>query len=283
MADPGGLGGDVDLFGKVDLFRLGQHQVVSGKLDFDDMRAQQGRDLRAICGDVNGRFAIFGDGFAARVGPDDRGNAFGGSLLAHGGNFFEHVQCVVGTRINGKADGRTPKAQGVVDSSGYRLVFARCFRHQAVGRVDFQNGRDLPCERIRPRLQHPQRGGIGVQPGINRQLVMVMRIIRGGVGGKAARGTMLEALIDRQDDQLASARQIAFHHHAAQICLYAGRFALVIAEDFLDGRCRAHMGVPCKGIAVSLRLVVPLPSGNIGCANGLQITGVSGVVSTAGP
>ena len=54
---------------------------------------------------------------------------------------------------------------------------------------------------------------------------------------------MLEALIDRQDDQLARAAQLALHQDAVKIGLHAGIVGLVVAEDFLDGFGRAHAGL----------------------------------------
>jgi hypothetical protein len=51
---------------------------------------------------------------------------------------------------------------------------------------------------------------------------------------------MLEPLIDGQDDHLAGPTQLALHQHAAEVCLHAGGFAFILAEDLLNGLCRAH-------------------------------------------
>src|SRR5438876_5607440 len=49
--------------------------VLGGRLDLDDVRAQLGGDLRGVGDHVDGRLALLADRRAARVGPDNRGQA----------------------------------------------------------------------------------------------------------------------------------------------------------------------------------------------------------------
>src|SRR5690349_10928002 len=72
---------------------------------------------------------------------------------------------------------------------------------------------------------------------------MIVRIIGGRVGRKAARRTVLESLIDRQDHQLAGAAEAALHQDAGEIRLGAGIVALIIGEDFLDCGSELHREV----------------------------------------
>ncbi len=51
---------------------------------------------------------------------------------------------------------------------------------------------------------------------------------------------MLKALIDRQNDHLAGAAQLAVHQHLAQLAFNAWGFAFVFGEDFLDDACGFH-------------------------------------------
>ena len=57
-----------------------------------------------------------------------------------------------------------------------------------------------------------------------------MRVVGGGVGGEAARRAVLEALVDRQDHELAGAAEPALHQDAGEIRLGAGIVALVIGR-----------------------------------------------------
>jgi len=214
--------------------------MVGRELDLDDMRADQRRDLRGIGGDVDGGLAVLADRLAARIGPDHRGDALGGGFLAHLHDLFVHVDLRIRARVDGEADGGAAKAQRIIDAGGDSLVLAAGVRHQAVGAVALQDGRDLAGKGVGAGFQHPQRGGIGVQPGIDGQLVMVMGVIAGGVRGEGAGRAVLEALIDRQDDHLAGAAELAFHQHPAEVALHAGIVALVIRQDLLNDSGRAH-------------------------------------------
>src|SRR3954468_10594589 len=87
-----------------------------------------------------------------------------------------------------------------------------------------------------------ERGGVGVQTGVDRHLVMIMRVIAGGVGREAARRAMLEALVHREDDQLAGTTEAAFHQDAGQIALGTRGVALVVGEDLFDAARDLHDG-----------------------------------------
>ena len=89
-------------------------------------------------------------------------------------------------------------------------------------------------------LEHAERRRIGVEPGLDRELIVVMRVVGRRIGRKAARRAMLEALIDRQDDELSGAAEPALHQDAGEIGLGPGAVALVIVEDLLDSLVNAH-------------------------------------------
>src|SRR3546814_20119538 len=76
---------------------------------------------------------------------------------------------------------------------------------------------------------------VGVEPGINGHLIVVMGIIGRRIGSKASGWPMFEALIDRQDDHLASTTQTAMHQHARQLALHNGIIALILIEHGFDG------------------------------------------------
>ena len=69
---------------------------------------------------------------------------------------------------------------------------------------------------------------------------MIMRIVGGRVDREAARRAVLEALVDRQDDQLAGAAQPALHQDAGEIGLGAGIVAFIFGEDVADDGREGH-------------------------------------------
>ena len=97
----------------------------------------------------------------------------------------------------------------------------------AVGVVALQDGRDLPGEGIGAGGDHAERRGIGVQSGLDGELVVVVRVIGRRVRREAARRAVLEALIDRQDHHLAGAAEFAGGQDAGQVGLGTGIVALV--------------------------------------------------------
>src|SRR5262249_30585761 len=94
-----------------------------------------------------------------------------------------------------------------------------------------------------PRLKHAEHGGIGREPGFDRQLEVIVRIIGRRIDGEAARRTVLESLVDRQDHQPAAAAELAVHQDAGEIVLGAGIVALVPRQNLPDLRRHLH-GAP---------------------------------------
>ena len=73
---------------------------------------------------------------------------------------------------------------------------------------------------------------------------MIMRIVPGGVGRKAARRAVFEALVDGEDQELAGAAQFSFHQYPRQISLCAGIVAFVTGKNFFDFLTDAHVRIP---------------------------------------
>ena len=145
--------------------------------------------------------------------------------------------------IDGEADRRAAEAQRVLDAGGDRLVLVG---GEAVGVVALQDRRDRAGEGVGAGVDHAERRGVGVQPGLDRELIMVVRIIGRRIGREAARGAVLEALIDRQDHHLAGAAQLPGGQDAGEVGLHAGRIALIPVQDFLHFLGDAHVdGPPC--------------------------------------
>ena len=234
MAHAGGLVGDVDLLRLIDLLGFALLQMVGRELHLDDMRAQQRRHMRRVSAHIDGQLAGLRQRFAARIGPDHGGDAVGFRLAAHLRDLLEQFDAGRGARIDREADRGAAEPQRVLDAGGDRLILRRVARHQRVGGVHFQDGGNLAGEGVGAGLQRAQRRGVGVQARVDRHLIVVMRIIAGRVRREAAGRAVLEALIDRQDDHLAGAAQLALHQNPAQIGLHARGVGLVVGKDLLD-------------------------------------------------
>src|SRR5216684_9352551 len=92
---------------------------------------------------------------------------------------------------------------------------------------------------------------------------MVMRVVGRRVRRKAAGGAVLDPLIDRQDQELAGAAELAVHQDAGEVRLGPGIVALVMAEDLLDLTVDLHRGVP-SWQAVDVHLFSKTPAARRG-------------------
>ncbi len=72
---------------------------------------------------------------------------------------------------------------------------------------------------------------------------MVMRVVGRRVRREAPRRAVLEALIDRQDDELAGAAEPTLQQYAREIGLGARAVAFVVVQDLIHGRAQGHGGV----------------------------------------
>ena len=91
-----------------------------------------------------------------------------------------------------------------------------------------------PGELPRARFEETERRRVGVAPGVDRKLVMVERVIRRRVGRERTRRPVLEALVHRQDHELARAREAAGVHDAGEIGEDSRVVAAVPGENFFD-------------------------------------------------
>ncbi len=95
--------------------------------------------------------------------------------------------------------------------------------------VDLEDERNFTGEIPRARLDEPQRRGVGVAARLHRQLEMVARIVAGRIDGEAAGRAVLEALVNREDDQAAGAAQFAVVQEPGQVGQGSGVVAAVPA------------------------------------------------------
>ena len=107
-----------------------------------------------------------------------------------------------------KPDRAAAETKRVLHAGGQCLV--RIFllpQHVIV--VGFEDERNFPREIAGACFQEAQRSGVRIAARFDRELEVIKRIVSRGIWGEGARRPMLEALIDRQNHQLAGSRQPA--------------------------------------------------------------------------
>src|SRR4029078_4414857 len=75
--------------------------------------------------------------------------------------------------------------------------------------VKLENEGNLTRKLTCPGFQKSQWCGIGITPRLDRELIVVVRIVTGWVRRKTPCRTMLESLVYRQNDQFAGPGQLA--------------------------------------------------------------------------
>ena len=216
----------------IGLFRVVLLDMRGRQLHLDDVRAEQCRHVRGIGADVERQFAVLRQLAAARIAPDDGGDADRLRLFGQFADLLHLLEDAVRAGIDGEADRRATEAQRVADAGGHRLVDAG---RPAVRAVDLEDRRDLAGEGVGARLERSQGRGVGGQAGVDRDLIVIVRIVGGGIDRERARGSVFEALVDRQDDELAGAAQLALHQDARKVALHRGAGGFVFVEDRFDG------------------------------------------------
>src|SRR5881628_2085418 len=230
VAHPLGEGRDRDALLLVDLLRRRLLDVRRRRLHLDDVRAQLAGDLRRVGDHVDCRLALLGDARAARVGPDDHGEALALGLVGQLADLAVHLVARRRGGIDGEADRAAPEAEGIVGAAGDRRAWVAA-AGEAVGVVELQDERDLARELRRPGLEEAERRRVGVAARRQRQLEVVAWIVRNRIGRKGTRRAVLEALVDGQDHEPAAARQAPVVHEARQVGQRARVVASVPAQD----------------------------------------------------
>src|SRR5712692_8344515 len=221
---------DGNVVALVHLLGFSQLDMRAGQFDLDDMSAELGGDLRGVSDHVDGGFTFLAEAGATRVRPEYHRQTFGLGFLGDLARLFVHDARLRGARIDGEADRRAPQAQGVVHAAGDRgervlLVI----QHVVV--VEFEDQRDFTKEVGGTGFDESQRRGIGVTAGLDGQLEVIIRVIAGRVRREAAGRAVLEALVHRQDHELAGATEAAVVEQTGKVHASAGIIALVPAQD----------------------------------------------------
>jgi hypothetical protein len=178
---------------------------------------------------------------SARVAPHHHGEPARLRLSGEFAKFLHLGECEFAAGIDGEADRGATETQGILHARCHCLVLVG---GQRVGVVAFQNCGNGTCERVGAGGNHAEGCGVGIQPGLDRKLIMVVRIIGRRVRCETARRAVLEALIDRQDHHLAGATELAGRQDAREVRLHPRRIALVPVQNLLHFLRDAHVDGP---------------------------------------
>ena len=137
------------------------------------MRAHQRRDVGGV-GDIEAGFALLAQAAAARVAPDHHGQPGVAGVLGQLAQLFLHVELLVRAGIERVADPRAAQPQGVFHAAGQRLIGGE---RVAVRAVDLEDQRDLPGKVRGPGGEQADRRCKGTQPGVDRQLPVIQRVV----------------------------------------------------------------------------------------------------------
>jgi len=151
------------------------------------------RHLRSIGADVDSGLGGAIEVRTARIAPDHDGETGGLGFCGQFSQFLHLGEREFAARIDRETDSGATQPKRVLNARGNRLILVG---RQAVGAVALQNCRYLTGERVGTLCDHAKRRGVSVQPSFDRELIMVVRVVRRRVGSETPRGAVLEALVD---------------------------------------------------------------------------------------
>src|SRR5262245_13102521 len=224
---------DRDLLRLVDFLRGLLLDLLGRRLDLDDVRAELSCDLGRVGADVDRGLALLAQRAAARIAPHDDRETGRLRLFGDRAQLHVHRVALVAARIDREADRGATEAQRVVDRTRDRGLRVRS-AVQRVAVVQLQDQRDAARVLARTAFEETERRCIRVAAGGDRELEMIVRVVTRRVLRERTRGTVLEALVDRQDHELAGAGERAGFHDPAQVLQDAWVVGFVPAEDFVD-------------------------------------------------
>jgi hypothetical protein len=214
----------------VELARFVLLDVRRRRLDLHDVRAELASDVRGVRADIERGLAVLRELAAARVRPDHGGQAHVARLGDQVTDLLVHVVAEAGARINREADRGAAEAQRIFHAAGHRRVRLRGAAER-VAVVDLEDHRQASGVLVRDAFDEAERRRVCVAAGLDRHARVVLGVVARGVRREAARGAVLEALVDRQDDELAGAGERARVQEAAQVRAHARGLVLVVLKD----------------------------------------------------
>ena len=114
------------------------------------------------------------------------------------------------------------------------LVSVPCgLMRERVRVVELEDQRDVARELRSSGLEEPERRGVRVAARLDAQLEVIARVVGRGVLGEAPRRSVLEALVDRQDHELARPAEAAVVQQPRQVRQRARVVGGVPGQDLL--------------------------------------------------
>src|SRR5437016_2576394 len=233
VPDPLGQRLDRNLLHLVHLLRRRLLQVIGRQLHLDDVGPQLGRDLRCIGDDVERRLAFLADLAAAGIGPDHERQAVPFGFFPDLTGLLVPTLAVRRSGIDGEPHGHAAEPQRVAHAARDRRGRVLVLMEDIVV-VQLQDQRNLARELRCTSFQEPERRGVGVAAGLDRQLEVVPGIVAWRIDREAPGRAMLEALVHRQNQTFAGPLQRTVVQNARQVRLHAGVIRAVPTQDFSD-------------------------------------------------
>ena len=197
--------------------------VVGGQLLLDDVGLDGDAQVVGLAGEVGRGVVVLVllEGRVAGVAPEDGGQA----QLVRGveglADLDDLPRGLGRAEVDGGAHRHRAHVGRLLDGAEHDLVeLVRVGEELVV--VHLHDERDLVGVLARHRAQHAEGGGDGVAAALDGQLDDVLRIEVVGVGRERGAGRVLDALVDRQDRQVAGAARGGPCRRAAAGCAAPG-------------------------------------------------------------
>ena len=203
--------------------------VVLGELLLDDVGLDRDAEVVGLTGEVGGEMVILVllEGVIAEIAPEDSRHA----------EFVGAAECccdlddltggVLAAEVDGRADGGCTHVIGLLDGAEEDLLMLVGVGEELV-MVDLHQERDLVGVLPRHAPQDAVGGGHGVAAALDGELHDVLGIEVDRVGREAGSGRVLDALIDREDREVAGVGEAARSVQTLEVGQHAG---IAVAAD----------------------------------------------------
>ena len=198
--------------------------VVDRQLLLDDVRLDGDAQVVGLAGQVGRHVVVLVllEGVVAGVAPQDGGQADLVGGVEHLADLDDLPAGLGRAEVDGGADGRRAHVERLLHVAEHDLVeLVRVGQELVV--VHLHDERDPVGVLAGDRAQHAQGRGHGVAAALDGQLHDVLGVEVVGVGRERGAGRVLDALVDRQDRQVARARQAAVPEQRLQVAQHRRR------------------------------------------------------------
>src|SRR6266446_7422820 len=192
--------------------------VILRELLLDDVGLDGHAEMVGLAGEVSGEVVVLVllESVVAEIAPEDGGHA---ELVRMGEgltDFHDLAAALIGAEINGGANCGGAEVISLLHGAEENLIgFVR--KRQQLVMIDLHDERDFVSVLARDGTEHAKGGSHGVAAAFDGQLDDVPAVEVIGILGEARAAGMLDALVDRQDGEIAGASEPAVAEQALEI------------------------------------------------------------------